>query len=61
MTLIRPVRPEDAGRLYEISAECSVSLGINKLAFEDIEGMRELIGGLTDRDHCFVGDGESAG
>lgn len=59
MTLIRPVRPEDAGRLYEISAESSVSLGINKLAFEDIEGMRELIGGLTDRDHCFVMEKES--
>lgn len=52
--IIRPVKAEDAEQLYIISAESSVSRGINNLAFVDAEGMQELIGGLTDRDHFLV-------
>lgn len=52
--LIRPVRKEDAGQLYRISAESSVSRGINNLAFVDAGGMQELVAGLKELDHFFV-------
>lgn len=52
--LIRPVKKGDAEQLYKISAESSVSRGINNLAFVDAKGMKELIGSLSDRDHFFV-------
>lgn len=51
---IRPIKQDDAGQLYRISSECSVSRGINNLAFADVSEMEKRIDALSDREHFLV-------